>query len=225
MTNSEWVHRTILPPAQQALWDELAPAASLGFVLYGGTAVALRLGHRVSIDFDFFTEQPLDHDTVLKSFSFMKYATVLQEQPRQLTIQTQAAGVQAGGVKISFFGDIGFGRVGVPERSGDGCVQIASLDDLMACKLKVILQRAEVKDYRDIAAMLRAKVDLSMGLAAACTLFGDTFQPSESLKALTYFADGDLYHLSEEDRIILAHAAGSVRDLPRISLTSSRLTL
>jgi hypothetical protein len=46
-----------LPIAQQHLWQELRPARDLGFVLYGGTAIALRLGHRPSVDFDFFTDQ------------------------------------------------------------------------------------------------------------------------------------------------------------------------
>lgn len=52
----------ILPSAQQRLWPELRPAAELGFALYGGTAIALRLGHRHSVDFDFFSEKPLDRD-------------------------------------------------------------------------------------------------------------------------------------------------------------------
>ena len=43
----------ILPPAQQRLWPELGRAGELGFALYGGTALALRLGHRFSVDFDF----------------------------------------------------------------------------------------------------------------------------------------------------------------------------
>ena len=37
-----------LPPAQQRLWPDLKSAADLGFVLYDGTAIALRLGHRPS---------------------------------------------------------------------------------------------------------------------------------------------------------------------------------
>ena len=44
----------ILPESQQSLWPSLAPLAQQGFVLYGGTAIALRLGHRISVDFDFF---------------------------------------------------------------------------------------------------------------------------------------------------------------------------
>lgn len=47
-------HLHTLPEAQQALWPGLKPALGLGFVLYGGTAIALRLGHRISVDFDFF---------------------------------------------------------------------------------------------------------------------------------------------------------------------------
>ncbi len=54
----------ILPAPQRALWGELAPAARLGFVLYGLTAVALRVGHRASADFDFFTDRVLDHRTL-----------------------------------------------------------------------------------------------------------------------------------------------------------------
>ena len=43
-----------LPATQQALWPSLSQVPT-GFVLYGGTALALRLGHRQSADFDFFT--------------------------------------------------------------------------------------------------------------------------------------------------------------------------
>lgn len=44
----------ILPLAQREIWPQLAPTRALSFVLYGGTAVALHLGHRKSLDFDFF---------------------------------------------------------------------------------------------------------------------------------------------------------------------------
>jgi Nucleotidyl transferase AbiEii toxin, Type IV TA system len=43
----------ILPDAQRRLWPELAQTPE-DFTLYGGTAIALRLGHRQSVDFDFF---------------------------------------------------------------------------------------------------------------------------------------------------------------------------
>ncbi|MGL5115653.1 MAG: nucleotidyl transferase AbiEii/AbiGii toxin family protein, partial [Beijerinckiaceae bacterium] len=43
----------ILPAPQQRLWAELDTTPE-PFALYGGTALALRLGHRFSVDFDFF---------------------------------------------------------------------------------------------------------------------------------------------------------------------------
>ena len=50
----------VLPPGQREIWTSLAPAAQLNFVFYGGTASALHLGHRESLDFDFFRSEPLD---------------------------------------------------------------------------------------------------------------------------------------------------------------------
>jgi hypothetical protein len=52
-------HVEILPTAQMRLWRELS-AVPDEFVLYGGTALALHLGHRNSVDFDFFARRPLD---------------------------------------------------------------------------------------------------------------------------------------------------------------------
>ena len=126
-------------------------------------------------------------------------------------------------VKVSFFGGMSFGRVGDPLLCDDGVMRVASLDDLMAHKLKVILQRSENKDYRDIAAMIRAGCQLARGLAAARLFFGNAFQPAASLKALTYFKDGDLGRLSGADRNTLIEAAKSVRALPRIAMRSRKL--
>lgn len=42
----------ILPAAQRSLWDDKIGRGFPGCVLYGGTALALRLGHRESVDFD-----------------------------------------------------------------------------------------------------------------------------------------------------------------------------
>src|ERR1035437_7523555 len=154
----------ILPPEQKRLWPELRPVTELGFVLYGGTAIALRLGHRPSVDFDFFREKPLDKDKLRKGLSFLQKATVLQDSPDTLTVLAPSGSLS---VKVSFFGSIAFGRVGEPERTDDGVLEVASLKDLLALKLKVILQRVEAKDYRDIAALVMSGIPLDQGLASA----------------------------------------------------------
>jgi Nucleotidyl transferase AbiEii toxin, Type IV TA system len=207
----------ILPHGQKALWPSLAAVMTLEFVLYGGTAIALQLGHRESVDFDFFSHNPLDRAKLFELLPDLHNAKILQEAPDTLTVET------AGQVKLSFFGGLGFGRVAEPLRASDTGLEVASLLDLMITKLKVIMQRIESKDYRDIAAMLDAKIDLADGLAGARALYGLQFQPSESLKALTWFEGGDLDLIDPVTRKRLIVAAASVKDLPNIERLASRL--
>lgn len=207
-----------LPLAQRRLWPELAPGVALGFVLYGGTAVSLHLGHRRSMDFDFFTDRPLEAAAIRHSFGFAGSARTLQQAKDTLVLLVS-------GVKLSFFGGMRFGRVGDPRLTTDGVAEVASLEDLLAHKLKVILQRAEKKDYEDIAAMLRAGMSLPRGLSAARLFFRSAFQPAESLKALAYFKDGDLARLSRADRHALIAAAAAAGDLPPVALRSRRLAI
>lgn len=214
----------ILPAAQRQVWPALSHASQLGFVLYGGTAIALRLGHRPSLDFDFFTDRTLNKGELHAAFPFLHRSTSLQETPDTITVLYPRSQAEAQ-VKLSFFGSLTFGRIGEPERTSDGIAQVAGLDDLMATKLKVILQRIEAKDYQDIAAMIRAGTSLSRGLAGARALYGTAFQPSESLKALVYFEGGDLHRLTSEDRTLLIEAAASVRTLPAIEILTHSLAL
>ena len=218
-------HLEILPPAQQRLWPELSAVTRLGLVLYGGTAVALRLGHRFSVDFDFFTDKPLDKHALITALPLIGESTVLQDQPEAFTVLVDRDGMPNAYVKLSFFGTLDFGRIGEPQMTEDGVLQVAALDDLMATKLKVLLQRIEAKDYQDIAAMIKAGVSLASGLAAARALYGASFQPSESLKALVYFEGGDLQTLSPGDREALIKATSAVRDLPVVRIAARELCI
>jgi hypothetical protein len=211
----------ILPATQRKLWPQLAPLTPLGWVLYGGTAVAIRLGHRQSVDFDFFHEAPLDLRSLRAALPWLDRAAVLQDTVITLTVVLN--GAPGAGVKLSFFGRIDFGRIGKPMVTNDGVLQAASMTDLLATKLKVILQRVEAKDYRDIAALLRARASLARGLAGARLLFGASFQPSESLKALVYFEGGDLDELDASDRQTLVAAARRIVRLPSVMPASPRL--
>jgi hypothetical protein len=224
MSSTFQAHLEILPEAQRRLWPELRPTLQLGLVLYGGTAIALRLGHRSSVDFDFFTDQPLDRIAIHTAFPFLDRSLVLQDQPDTFTVVAPCGDSRDHPVKISFFGALGFGRVGEPEWTHDRVLQVASPDDLMATKLKVLLQRIEAKDYQDIAALIKAGVSLGRGLAAARTMYGHNFQPSESLKALVYFAGGDLDSVARPERETLIKAVNAVRKLPTVKILARNLS-
>ena len=215
----------VLPVSQRNLWPSLEPVTRLGFVLYGGTAIALRLGHRVSVDFDFFTDQKLDHSRLEREVPFLRAAHILHETPDILTVMAGGVSLPEPRVKVSFFGGIDFGRVAEPDITSDSVAQVASLSDLMATKLKVMLQRTELKDYLDIAALLRAGINLDYGLSAARALYRNAFQPSESLKALVWFEGGDVDQLGSADRTLLLHAVERSGDLPEVAVVAGSLAL
>jgi hypothetical protein len=206
----------VLPLAQRAFWDDLGLVPH-GFVLYGGTALALRLGHRSSVDFDFFAHDPLDHRALERSIPWLRDSDTLQEEANARTVLVRRPG---GTVKASLFGNVGFGRVGEPQRTEDGILRVASLLDLAGTKVKVLLQRVEAKDYLDVAALLDAGVSLEQVLGAARALFGPSFNPLVAQKTLAYFEGGDLHSLpaAVKSRLVACAVRDiEVRAIPKVS--------
>jgi hypothetical protein len=204
-------HLEILPPPQIALWKELSDVPRQ-FVLYGGTALALHLGHRNSVDFDFFGSRTLDLSQIERDIPFLKGAKIIQRETNTLSAIVD----RDGPVKVSFFGVPNLRRLSSPVIAGDNGLPVASLLDLAGTKASVVQMRAEAKDYIDLDALITAgKVDLSTALSAAQQIYGQTFNPQITLKALSYFDDGDLRQLPEDLKSRLATAARQV-DLDRL---------
>lgn len=211
----------VLLSAQREIWPLVGQVGD-AFVLYGGTGLALRLGHRASVDFGFFSPEPLRGDRLF-GLSLLDDAETLQRSPDTLTVSVPTR--TGDRVKLSFFGEIDVGRVGRPDRTEDGVVWVASLHDLFATKLKVLLQRISARDYADIAAILETGVPLAEGLGAAVTLFGREFPPMEAVKALGYFDEGDAANVEEKTRDVLRrHIESWHGSVPRIAKASDRLT-
>ncbi|MEI6536159.1 MAG: hypothetical protein WCN98_12500, partial [Verrucomicrobiaceae bacterium] len=115
------------------------------------------------------------------------------------------------------------GRCGEPDTTADGVMVVASLEDLLAFKLNLVVQRVEAKDYLDVASILAAGVPLERGLASAEMLFAPALPPMVVLKALTYFEGGDLSSLPSATRDSLIAAVASVGDLLRAERRSNCL--
>ena len=181
----------VLPPTQREVWNELKTTPD-HFVLYEGTALSLRLGHRSSVDFDFFSSEPFSPGDLQPKVPYLQEAQRLQSEPNTLTCLVQRRGET---IKISFFGGLDMAKVGHPQQTSGNGIWVASLSDLAATKLKVIQDRAEAKDYLDLARLLDENVGLSDMVRAAMGVYGPAFNPMISMRALTFFQDGDLYKL------------------------------
>lgn len=204
----------ILPAAQRTLWSELG-AIPAEFVLCGGTAIAVQLGHRQSVDFDFFSSRAFDPVQLYSSLPLLDGSTVLQQAANTLTCRVE----RGDPVIVSFFGVPTLRRVAAPLIANDNRLRIASLLDLAGMKAAVVQQRAEAKDYIDLHALLETGIGLPAALAAAGVIFGDRFNPQLTLKALSLFGDGDLPSLpgSVQERIIRAVRSVDLDRLPVLS--------
>jgi hypothetical protein len=192
-----------LPQAQQNVWPELQQVPR-HFVLYGGTALALRLGHRQSVDFDFFSSVGFEPANLLRSLPLLEGAEIVQDAPNTLHIRT---GGRAG-IRIQFLGGLSMGRVVDPDFTDDGVLRVASLYDVAGTKMAAIWNGVAAKDYVDIYALLVNGVPLAEALAAAQAIYGEQFNPMISLRALSDFSGGDLPDLPAEIKRVLSQAAG-----------------
>lgn len=199
----------ILPTPQRALWAEL-DATPDHFTLYGGTALALRLGHRQSIDFDFFSRTAFNPGDLARQIPYLAGAEQVQVVSHTLTCRVE----RGGPVLVSFFGNLGLGEAAPREIAHGSKVRVASLLDIAGTKVLTVQQRAQARDYFDVDALIRHGVDLPQMLAAGTIVYGPSFNPLITLKALSYFDDVPSLPAEVQERLRAAVAAVDPAGLP-----------
>ncbi len=199
----------ILPAPQRTFWPELTGTPE-HFTLYGGTGLALRLAHRVSADFDFFSNEAFDPDTLVRIIPYLANAERVQVDASTLTCRVE----RGGPVLISFFGHLGLGQVAARQQADGLRLYVASLLDLAGTKAAVVQKRAQEKDYLDIDALIRHGIALPATLAAGRVIYGHSFNPLITLKALSYFDDVPTLPQDVRDRLKSAVAVVDVAQLP-----------
>jgi nucleotidyltransferase AbiEii toxin of type IV toxin-antitoxin system len=210
----------ILPAAQRKLWPELADTPP-EFTLYGGTAIALRLAHRQSVDFDFFTLDSFEPNALLTRVPYLQDGVLRQATNNTLSVTVDRGGV----VQLSYFGGLGIGQVAPAERVEGPGFKVASLIDLAGMKAAVLPQRVEARDYLDIHALLtRGEISLAEMLAAARIIYGAQFNPLLTLKALSYHQDFTAAELPKPVRADLLDAVATTdaHKLPTLPIFRNR---
>jgi hypothetical protein len=209
----------VLPENQREVWKRLG-ATPGNFVLYGGTALALRLGHRESIDFDFFSHPSFQPSVLLRSIPYLEDQTVTQLSESTLSCDIATT---KGVVKVSFFGGLSLGQISAPDLAESNGIAIASLKDLFGMKCATVPQRNEVKDYRDIHALIvKGKIELAEGVAAARAIYGKQYNPVLTLQALSYYGDlSEQLPASVKADLMAAVKSVSLQNLPTIAAPQS----
>lgn len=177
-------HEHILTPEQLALFRSLGPfAGQRGYYLAGGTSVALRLGHRRSIDFDWFSDNPsVPPSDVEAALSAAGLSYVAKKRSSTLLDGHCAA------IRCTFV-HYGYPTLEPPESWPDYGCHIASLTDLACMKLAAIAQRGSRKDFIDAFAIFNGVLSLAEVLPLYRQKFRVDVMPV--LMGLTYFDDAE----------------------------------
>lgn len=163
--------------------DRLGRVASeRGFYLAGGTALALRLGHRRSADFDWFCAEAVG--------DVFRLARTLQEAAPLRVEATERGTLHARvfKVRVSFI-EYRYPLLRPTTAWRDEGVNLASLEDLASMKLAAIAQRGSRKDFVDVFALGR-HISLARALRHFSKKYG-TRDVGHVLYALTYFDDAE----------------------------------
>ncbi len=154
------------------------------FYLAGGTALALQIGHRDSIDFDFFTDKDID---TVRLFEELREIFACHELLKTQDEKNTLSVIVDGSIMLSF---MTYKYPLINPLIKEEYISIASKEDIACMKLSAISSRATQKDYVDIFFLLR-EVTLS-------ELIGLTKEKLPSLdenlilKSLVFFDDVEM---------------------------------
>lgn len=173
------LHKEILTDEQFSLLP-LIKSFSGDFGLVGGTAIALHLGHRRSIDFDLFSLKEFDNQKIRrKILKFSKINQAIRDETDQFTLETK-------GVRFTFF------YYPYPIIFSDDLENIIKLPDLLtlsAMKALALGRRAKWKDYVDLYFIARQHHGIKDVCEKANEIFGNEFNEKLFRTQLAYFND------------------------------------
>jgi len=172
----------ILNPTQNEILPRLS-FTKLEFYLGGGTALALQLGHRTSVDFDFYAPRKFDNQQMAQTINRLFPGTDITPEQPENTLRLDVMGTE-----VSAF----YYPYPLLEPLVDyGSVSLASLTDIAAMKTAAVVQRARQRDFYDIYYLIK-----ELGMEKIITATYQKFPWYEEnnvvvFTSLTYFTDAD----------------------------------
>lgn len=177
------LHTETLTPELKELFPKLAPFKD-DFYLAGGTALALQIGHRVSVDFDLFSETHIKKTLLaaVEEACGVGASEVLVNKSTELTLKIA-------GVKCTFL-EYPFPRLLplVPSKS----INLLSPKEILATKAYTIGRRGSFKDYVDLYIGIREHISHIEEIAVlARQKYGGVFNDRLFLEQLVFVDDID----------------------------------
>ena len=163
------------------------------YYLVGGTAIALYLGHRRSIDFDLFKFAPLNRKKNLKKVQSSGFPSIVTWNV------TDQMNLVVNEVKVTFFQ---YPFQIKADNVFDNNVRLPELLDLAAMKAYALGRRSKWKDYVDLYFLLKEKFSFEEISQRAIAIYGELFSDKLFRSQLSYFEDVDY---SEEVDYIIAN--------------------
>jgi hypothetical protein len=176
------MHLAILSPNQEKLLPFLSNFKD-DFTLVGGTAIALQIGHRQSIDFDLFSLKKIQNQKILRIFkkNNLEIQKIFQNNPEELSLMAQ-------NVRFTFFHypfPIDF------REKIENYIKCPNLLTLAAMKAYALSRRNKWKDYVDFYFLIKNHFTLEEISIHTKKIFKNEFNERILREALSYFQDID----------------------------------
>ena len=175
------LHFETLPTGTLGLLKDLSALPALQqFSLVGGTALALRFGHRRSIDFDFFTPEPFDVESLADTLS-REVDGFEATGMNKIGLNAQVAGLKVDFVTYRY-------PLLAPPETQDG-IRMFSLEDIVGMKLSAITNRGARKDFYDLHALIQ-----HLGVDRLIEIYRRKYPSHDAmivLRSMIYFDDAE----------------------------------
>lgn len=159
------------------------PEISGQFYLAGGTALALKLGHRKSEDLDFFTSEEFDTNRIVEIFK--------EKKGEIRTEVRQTVHGEIDGAKISFIGYSYPLLEPLKQQEKIHGITLASVMDIACMKLVTLSQRGEKKDFYDVYELLKS-ISMKEFKGALLKKYSEKYAGLYAIaRSLIYFADAE----------------------------------
>ncbi|MEM7371914.1 MAG: nucleotidyl transferase AbiEii/AbiGii toxin family protein [Bacteroidota bacterium] len=170
-------YRSVYPETLELLKELMQVPSLQNFQLVGGTALALQLGHRISVDLDLFSEKEFEKEAILRDVRSL--GKVESIHPELLMLMINEVKVDIVHYPYPFI---------YPIEEIEG-IRLASVKDIIAMKLSAIANRGAKKDFFDVCMLLD-----QYSLKEMLQFFAEKFPGINHfhvIKSLTYFEDAE----------------------------------